>query len=358
MSSYNGKIQPRPHDNQLTYVGGETKILAVDRSIKFNAIKSKLSLICNDADLCFKYQLVGEDLDALTFVTNDEDLEHIKFNAIKSESGLRVESIGGSLWVSRWSLEASFPLKIEDGGSLWVGVTVELGSSISFKDWRWWKSVDRCHDGAWKLCFLQGSEMVARRGSILLIVFSSSRQENSRIQKRRLGHGGSPIPNGSRFAFASCFLCRLFRTQKLEQGNAAHEVHCSRERSRAAQKIIEEYLMPFVEKERYQMSIRTLKLEQGNAAYEVHCSRERSRAAQKIIEEYLMPFVEKERYQMSVRCRLHSDNDLYRDQEQHKIRVDNHSRCLADVYGALHCDLVMDSTPRKTKCNPAAVSRN
>ncbi|KAM3713406.1 hypothetical protein ACJW31_01G252700 [Castanea mollissima] len=136
---------------------------------------------------------------------------------------------------------------------------------------------------------------------------------------------------------------------------------------------------------------RTLKLEQGNAAHEVHCSRERSRAAQKIIEEYLMPFVEKERYQMSRRCRLHSDNDLYGDQEQHKIRVDvnewkcgycrkrfyeekyldqhfdnrhydllnvSHSRCLADVCGALHCDLVMDSTPRKTKCNPAAASRN
>ncbi|KAM3736470.1 hypothetical protein ACB098_10G166300 [Castanea mollissima] len=77
MCSYNGKIQPRPHDNQLAYVGGETKILAVDRSIKFSAIKSKLSSICNDADLCFKYQLPGEDLDALISVTNDEDLEHM-----------------------------------------------------------------------------------------------------------------------------------------------------------------------------------------------------------------------------------------------------------------------------------------
>ena len=64
MCSYNGKTQPRPHDNQLAYVGGETKILAVNRNIKFNAIKSKLSSICNDADLCFKYQLPGEDLDA------------------------------------------------------------------------------------------------------------------------------------------------------------------------------------------------------------------------------------------------------------------------------------------------------
>lgn len=35
-----------------------------------------------------------------------------------------------------------------------------------------------------------------------------------------------------------------------------------------------------------------------------------------------MPFVDKEGYQLSRRCRLHPDNDLYRDQEQHKIRLD------------------------------------
>ncbi|KAJ4963731.1 hypothetical protein NE237_023670 [Protea cynaroides] len=76
MCSYGGKIQPRPHDNQLAYVGGDTKILAVDRSIRFSGIISKLSSLC-DADVCFKYQLPGEDLDALISVTNDEDLEHM-----------------------------------------------------------------------------------------------------------------------------------------------------------------------------------------------------------------------------------------------------------------------------------------
>ncbi|XP_059647946.1 uncharacterized protein LOC132294192 [Cornus florida] len=76
MCSYGGKIHPRPHDNQLTYVGGETKILAVDRSIKFPGIISKLSALC-DADVCFKYQLPGEDLDALISVTNDDDLDHM-----------------------------------------------------------------------------------------------------------------------------------------------------------------------------------------------------------------------------------------------------------------------------------------
>lgn len=37
---------------------------------------AKLSSLC-DADVCFKYQLPGEDLDALISVTNDEDLEHM-----------------------------------------------------------------------------------------------------------------------------------------------------------------------------------------------------------------------------------------------------------------------------------------
>nr|AGV54518.1 octicosapeptide/Phox/Bem1p domain-containing protein [Phaseolus vulgaris] len=79
MCSYGGKIQPRTHDNQLSYVGGDTKILAVDRAIKFPAFLSKLSSLCGATpqDLTFKYQLPGEDLDALISVTNDDDLEHM-----------------------------------------------------------------------------------------------------------------------------------------------------------------------------------------------------------------------------------------------------------------------------------------
>lgn len=82
MCSYNGKIQPRPHDNQLTYVNGETKILSVDRGIRFPVLASKLSAVCDDGgggggDVLFKYQLPGEDLDALISVTNDDDLEHM-----------------------------------------------------------------------------------------------------------------------------------------------------------------------------------------------------------------------------------------------------------------------------------------
>ncbi|XVE49416.1 hypothetical protein DITRI_Ditri01bG0081000 [Diplodiscus trichospermus] len=80
MCSYGGKIHPRPHDNQLSYIGGETKILSAERTIKFSSMMSKLSALCGgggDADVSFKYQLPGEELDALISVTNDDDLEHM-----------------------------------------------------------------------------------------------------------------------------------------------------------------------------------------------------------------------------------------------------------------------------------------
>lgn len=77
MCSYGGKIHPRPHDNQLSYIGGETKILSVDRNIRFGSLLSKLIALCDSDNISFKYQLPDEDLDALISVTNDDDLEHM-----------------------------------------------------------------------------------------------------------------------------------------------------------------------------------------------------------------------------------------------------------------------------------------
>ncbi|KAJ8769018.1 hypothetical protein K2173_024013 [Erythroxylum novogranatense] len=77
MCSYGGKIHPRPHDNQLSYVGGETKILAFDRRSNFSAMIKKLEALSGDSHVCFKYQLPGKDLDALISITNDDDLEHM-----------------------------------------------------------------------------------------------------------------------------------------------------------------------------------------------------------------------------------------------------------------------------------------
>jgi hypothetical protein len=78
MVSYGGRIQPRPHDSQLAYVNGETKILSLERPLRFADFAARLAaLLPSTGDFCVKYQLPGEDLDALVSLTNDEDLEHL-----------------------------------------------------------------------------------------------------------------------------------------------------------------------------------------------------------------------------------------------------------------------------------------
>lgn len=77
MCSFGGKILPRPHDNQLRYVGGDTRIVAVHRSTNFSTLLAKLSKLSGTTDVTVKYQLPNEDLDALISVTTDEDVENM-----------------------------------------------------------------------------------------------------------------------------------------------------------------------------------------------------------------------------------------------------------------------------------------
>lgn len=78
MFSYGGKIQLRPHDHQLSYVGGDTKILTVDRNVKFSEVAAKLNSLINcNTEICIKYQLPGEDLDALVSLIDDDDVEQM-----------------------------------------------------------------------------------------------------------------------------------------------------------------------------------------------------------------------------------------------------------------------------------------
>ncbi|KAG7544042.1 hypothetical protein ISN45_Aa07g039140 [Arabidopsis thaliana x Arabidopsis arenosa] len=83
--------------------------------------------------------------------------------------------------------------------------------------------------------------------------------------------------------------------------------------------------------------------------HEIHCSRERSRVAWKIIQEYLMPYVEKEREKYL---------DKHFDSRHYNLLNASHGKCLADLCGALHCDLVVNTAQLKSKCNPAASARN
>ncbi|XP_022142250.1 uncharacterized protein LOC111012412, partial [Momordica charantia] len=77
MCSFGGNILLRPHDNQLRYVGGETRIVAVNRSTTFSHFLAKLAKISGTINMTIKYQLPNEDLDALISVTTDEDVENM-----------------------------------------------------------------------------------------------------------------------------------------------------------------------------------------------------------------------------------------------------------------------------------------
>ncbi|KAF8390090.1 hypothetical protein HHK36_024611 [Tetracentron sinense] len=78
MCSYGGHIVPRPHDKSLCYLGGDTRIVVVDRHSSLSDISSRLShKLLNGRSFSLKYQLPNEDLDSLISVTTDEDLDNM-----------------------------------------------------------------------------------------------------------------------------------------------------------------------------------------------------------------------------------------------------------------------------------------
>ncbi|KAK2636574.1 hypothetical protein Ddye_031366 [Dipteronia dyeriana] len=76
LCSYGGKILPRHPDGKLRYHGGETRVLAVDRSISFSELLLKLGELCGK-QVRLRCQLPTEDLDALVSITSDEDLANL-----------------------------------------------------------------------------------------------------------------------------------------------------------------------------------------------------------------------------------------------------------------------------------------
>ncbi|XP_022988538.1 uncharacterized protein LOC111485749 [Cucurbita maxima] len=78
MCSYGGHIIPRPHDRTLCYVGGETRIVIVDRHFALSDLCMRLSrTLLNGRSFTLKYQLPHEDLDSLISIATDEDLENM-----------------------------------------------------------------------------------------------------------------------------------------------------------------------------------------------------------------------------------------------------------------------------------------
>ncbi|XAR58705.1 Non-specific serine/threonine protein kinase [Bertholletia excelsa] len=89
LCSFGGQILPRPSDGKFRYVGGDTRIISIRKNLKWEELVKKTSGICTQPHT-IKYQLPGEDLDALISVSSDEDLQ----NMIEEYEGL--EKLGGS----------------------------------------------------------------------------------------------------------------------------------------------------------------------------------------------------------------------------------------------------------------------
>ncbi|XP_078157951.1 RAF-like serine/threonine-protein kinase 20 isoform X2 [Carex rostrata] len=88
LCSFGGRILPRPGDSVLRYIGGHTRLISVQKDLSFNEFMRKLSGVINSTDqepdpispgsqISVKYQLPGEDLDALVSVSCQEDLENM-----------------------------------------------------------------------------------------------------------------------------------------------------------------------------------------------------------------------------------------------------------------------------------------
>ncbi|KAI3733918.1 hypothetical protein L6452_13376 [Arctium lappa] len=103
MCSYGGHIIPRPHDKSLCYVGGETRMIVVDRRttlvelihrLSKTILRSSSTSTATSTAFTLKYQLPSEDLDSLISVTTDEDLENMieEYERLNSSSAVSKSS--------------------------------------------------------------------------------------------------------------------------------------------------------------------------------------------------------------------------------------------------------------------------
>lgn len=92
MCSYGGHIIPRPHDKTLCYVGGETRMVVMERLSSLSDLSSRLSrTLLHGRHFHLKYQLPNEELDSLVSISNDEDLENMidEYDRIASASSMK-----------------------------------------------------------------------------------------------------------------------------------------------------------------------------------------------------------------------------------------------------------------------------
>lgn len=108
LCSFGGRILPRPNDGKLRYVGGETRIISIRKNLTYCELVKKTSAICAQTHT-IKYQLPGEDLDALISVSSDEDLHHM----IEEYQDLERGSQRLRIFLISYSSEAESPVSVE-----------------------------------------------------------------------------------------------------------------------------------------------------------------------------------------------------------------------------------------------------
>ncbi|XP_038986051.1 leucine-rich repeat extensin-like protein 2 [Phoenix dactylifera] len=138
MCSYGGRIVPRPTDKSLCYLGGETRIVVVDRQSSLADLSAKLSRsVLGGLPFSLKYQLPNEDLDSLISVTTDEDLENMieEYDRIiqSSSAGAGGGSNNGSTRSNRLRLFL-FPSKPESAPSSMGSILDDSKSESWFVD--------------------------------------------------------------------------------------------------------------------------------------------------------------------------------------------------------------------------------
>lgn len=117
MCSYGGHIIPRPHDKSLCYVGGDTRIVVVDRHSSLADLCMRLSrTLLNGRPFTLKYQLPHEDLDSLISIATDEDLENMieEYDRITIASPLKPLRIRLFLFFTKPETAASMGSLLDD----------------------------------------------------------------------------------------------------------------------------------------------------------------------------------------------------------------------------------------------------
>ncbi|XP_057464673.1 uncharacterized protein LOC130754469 [Actinidia eriantha] len=120
MCSYGGHIIPRPHDKSLCYVGGDTRMVVVDRHFSLCDLSSRLSrTLLSGRQFAFKYQLPSEELDSLISVTTDEDLENMieEYDRITSTSPSKTARLRLFLFPAKPETAASMGSLLNDAKS-------------------------------------------------------------------------------------------------------------------------------------------------------------------------------------------------------------------------------------------------